>query len=190
MHESKMSHHSGAAAGYIQLRCVCVWERHGESGCEGQVPPCTVGHSLTFHCFHFSITLLSFPCFLPAISGCISISSQVGFRFTMASWDWEAATMIGGLFIYNHKGEVLISRVYRDDIGYVSQEQSCCNCCFGGTSFQWAGLDPVSVDRLGFILKAWERGLCPSSLLISLYLPVLLSLGCFWNLAKPELQCY
>lgn len=27
--------------------------------------------------------------------------------------------MIGGLFIYNHKGEVLISRVYRDDIGYV-----------------------------------------------------------------------
>lgn len=31
--------------------------------------------------------------------------------------------MIGGLFIYNHKGEVLISRVYRDDIGYVSQER-------------------------------------------------------------------
>jgi hypothetical protein len=27
--------------------------------------------------------------------------------------------MIGGLFVYNHKGEVLISRVYRDDIGYV-----------------------------------------------------------------------
>ena len=25
--------------------------------------------------------------------------------------------MIGGLFCYNHKGEVLISRVYRDDIG-------------------------------------------------------------------------
>jgi len=25
--------------------------------------------------------------------------------------------MIGGVFIYNHKGEVLISRVYRDDIG-------------------------------------------------------------------------
>ena len=25
--------------------------------------------------------------------------------------------MIGGLFMYNHKGEVLISRVFRDDIG-------------------------------------------------------------------------
>lgn len=25
--------------------------------------------------------------------------------------------MIGGLFMYNHKGEVLISRIYRDDIG-------------------------------------------------------------------------
>nr|XP_026694569.1 AP-2 complex subunit mu isoform X2 [Ciona intestinalis] len=25
--------------------------------------------------------------------------------------------MIGGLFLYNHKGEVLISRIYRDDIG-------------------------------------------------------------------------
>ena len=24
--------------------------------------------------------------------------------------------MIGGLFIYNHKGEVLISRLYRSDI--------------------------------------------------------------------------
>jgi len=33
---------------------------------------------------------------------------------------WGTATMIGGLFIYNHKGEVLISRVYRDDIGWVS----------------------------------------------------------------------
>ncbi len=33
---------------------------------------------------------------------------------------WRATTMIGGLFIYNHKGEVLISRVYRDDIGWVS----------------------------------------------------------------------
>ena len=28
-----------------------------------------------------------------------------------------SANMIGGLFCYNHKGEVLISRVYRDDIG-------------------------------------------------------------------------
>jgi hypothetical protein len=26
--------------------------------------------------------------------------------------------MIGGVFMYNHKGEVLISRTYRDDIGY------------------------------------------------------------------------
>lgn len=25
-------------------------------------------------------------------------------------------TMIGGLFIYNHKGEVLISRIFRDDV--------------------------------------------------------------------------
>uniref|UniRef100_A0A8C0SQ58 Uncharacterized protein n=1 Tax=Canis lupus familiaris TaxID=9615 RepID=A0A8C0SQ58_CANLF len=25
--------------------------------------------------------------------------------------------MIGGLFIYNHKGEVLLSQVYRDDTG-------------------------------------------------------------------------
>ncbi len=32
-------------------------------------------------------------------------------------WYTDNAKMIGGLFIYNHKGEVLISRVYRDDIG-------------------------------------------------------------------------
>lgn len=30
---------------------------------------------------------------------------------------YRATRMLGGLFIYNHKGEVLISRVYRDDIG-------------------------------------------------------------------------
>merc|ERR1712136_522085 len=29
----------------------------------------------------------------------------------------ETQIMIGGLFCYNHKGEVLISRVFRDDIG-------------------------------------------------------------------------
>ncbi|RZF37087.1 hypothetical protein LSTR_LSTR012579 [Laodelphax striatellus] len=29
----------------------------------------------------------------------------------------RTSSMIGGLFVYNHKGEVLISRVYRDDIG-------------------------------------------------------------------------
>merc|ERR1712142_1006275 len=29
----------------------------------------------------------------------------------------EGLNMIGGLFCYNHKGEVLISRVFRDDIG-------------------------------------------------------------------------
>lgn len=27
--------------------------------------------------------------------------------------------MIGGLFVYNHKGEVLISRIYRDDVTWV-----------------------------------------------------------------------
>ncbi len=26
--------------------------------------------------------------------------------------------MIGGLFVYNHKGEVLISRIYRDDVRF------------------------------------------------------------------------
>ena len=31
--------------------------------------------------------------------------------------------MIGGLFIYNHKGEILISRIYRDDIALVSYFQ-------------------------------------------------------------------
>lgn len=40
----------------------------------------------------------------------VFISSQV---YCKAS----KVKMIGGLFIYNHKGEVLISRVYRDDIG-------------------------------------------------------------------------
>lgn len=28
----------------------------------------------------------------------------------------HVSSMIGGLFVYNHKGEVLISRIYRDDV--------------------------------------------------------------------------
>ena len=43
----------------------------------------------------------------------------------MGCEDWAAA-MIGGLFIYNHKGEVLISRVYRDDIGWVPWLSQLC----------------------------------------------------------------
>ena len=57
--------------------------------------------------------------------------------FVMISCDdWWASAMIGGLFIYNHKGEVLISRVYRDDIGWVPP------------MFPWAGREsrPQSVN--------------------------------------------
>lgn len=62
--------------------------------------------------------------------------------------------MIGGLFIYNHKGEVLISRVYRDDIGYVSHPEL--------RNLGWVVL-PGShnvlfiLDKVGLILK--ESGL-------------------------------
>ena len=42
---------------------------------------------------------------------------KFGWEFKGPSFKLVAGTMIGGLFIYNHKGEVLISRVYRDDIG-------------------------------------------------------------------------
>lgn len=50
--------------------------------CEGETektdvkdkaPPCTVGHSLALHCFHFSITPFSFLCFLLATSQSISL---------------------------------------------------------------------------------------------------------------------
>lgn len=54
---------------------------------EGQPPPCSVGHSLTFQCFHFCIIPFSFLCFLLATYRSISVSPQAGFGFTMASWD-------------------------------------------------------------------------------------------------------
>jgi hypothetical protein len=38
------------------------------------------------------------------------------FRFILPKTDARLLTMIGGLFVYNHKGEVLISRIYRDDV--------------------------------------------------------------------------
>lgn len=40
-----------------------------------------------------------------------------GKRSTQEFQESAVATMIGGLFVYNNKVEVLISRVYRDDIG-------------------------------------------------------------------------
>lgn len=43
---------------------------------------------------------------------------QTDCAFSSASCVWlETVAMIGGVFVYNHKGEVLISRVFRDDIG-------------------------------------------------------------------------
>jgi len=50
------------------------------------------------------------------VGGC-SCSAQPCDCRHRQSQPWEPLTMIGGLFCYNHKGEVLISRVYRDDIG-------------------------------------------------------------------------
>lgn len=59
----KMSHHSGAAAGCIHLAFVCVRERESEkdrkSGCEGQMPLCTIAYSLTFF-FFLLLSLLYF----------------------------------------------------------------------------------------------------------------------------------
>lgn len=114
----------------------------------------------------------SFLCF-PSCCRPISVSSQAGFGYTMASWDWEAAIMIGGLFIYNHKGEVLISRVYRDDIGYVSREQvavmflNFCGCHVGDS-------DPVGAN--GWFWRD-ERGLCSSSSMSIFLSP----LKCVWG---------
>lgn len=120
-----LSHHSGAAAGCIQLaieketRRKRMW-RTSASLCCWSLPHFPQ-NSLRSPLLKKKQELLSHVSFLqsPALL-------RWGFGFIMACWDWEAATMIGGLFIYNHKGEVLISRVYRDDIGYVSQER-CCN---------------------------------------------------------------
>ena len=41
----------------------------------------------------------------------------IAVHFSITIFCFRSANMIGGLFIYNHKGEVLISRVFRDDIG-------------------------------------------------------------------------
>lgn len=103
---------------------VCMWVEYVKRGCQGQRSPCPFGHSLSlsFDSFHFSLPFVSLSLF-PSCSHPCSVYSQAGIGLTMATLDWETATMIGGLFIYNHKGEVLISRVYRDDIGYVLQTQ-------------------------------------------------------------------
>lgn len=50
--------------------------------------------------------------------------------------------MIGGLFIYNHKGEVLISRVYRDDIGLETLFESLL-CCVGCLNISLRILDDL-----------------------------------------------
>lgn len=77
-------------------------------------------------CTAFTSLSLRFPSSVSFLQHLIPflLTSQAGFGSIMDCWDWGAAIMIGGLFIYNHKGEVLISRVYRDDIGYVSREKA------------------------------------------------------------------
>lgn len=51
-----------------------------EDGFEGQTPPCTVGHSLTFHCFHVSV--------IPFFPSSISISQHLHLirRDSVSSW--------------------------------------------------------------------------------------------------------
>ena len=78
-----------------RVLCVCRGERgrDRESGCEGQALPCTVGHSLTFHCFHFSITpFFPFPCFNVSLHFCLLSGGvwfhhgQLGLRSSHNDW--------------------------------------------------------------------------------------------------------
>ena len=91
MHVTKMSHHSGAAAGYIQLAiecCVCVGEREAETEKadvrDKRFPVLLVTPSL-FTAFTSLSPLFSLS--PVSMSRSISVSSQAGFGFTMASWD-------------------------------------------------------------------------------------------------------
>lgn len=54
--------------------------RDREDRFEGQTPPCTVGHSLTFHCFHVSV--------IPFFPSSISISQHLHLirRDSVSSW--------------------------------------------------------------------------------------------------------
>jgi len=61
--------------------------------------------------------------------------------------------MIGGLFVYNHKGEVLISRIYRDDVrlvhGYLDGEYPCLFILFPSVvSYQSLSLTTVDANSI------------------------------------------
>ena len=68
--------------------------------------------------------------------------------------------MIGGLFIYNHKGEVLISRVYRDDIGRNAVDAFRVNVIHARQQVR----SPVTnIARTSFFhVKVVRQALCPS----------------------------
>lgn len=75
--------------------------------------------------------------------------------------------MIGGLFVYNHKGEVLISRVYRDDIGRNAVDAFRVNVIHARQQVR----SPVTnIARTSFFhIKVFRSGSILSHLMIDLF---------------------
>lgn len=81
--------------------------------------------------------------------------------------------MIGGLFVYNHKGEVLISRVYRDDIGrnavdafrvnviHARQQVRSPVTNIARTSFFHIKVSLHSAGVCHWAINSWDSLLCP-----------------------------
>ncbi|TKC44670.1 hypothetical protein EI555_009369 [Monodon monoceros] len=62
--------------------------------------------------------------------------------------------MTGGLFIYNHKGEVLITHVYRDDIGRNAAVAFWVNVIHAG---QWVRSPITNIARASFFHVKWSN---------------------------------
>lgn len=157
-----------------RVMCVCEREeereRDRESGCEGQVLPCTVGHSLTFHCFHFSLSPPFFPftlfpnCNLLLFSGGGLVSPWPVGTEKQPQWLEDcSSTTTRGRSSSPGSTEMTLGRFHRSTPKFWADFMSTRGVI---NQQRWTGWDWFWRD---------QRGLCPSSWLSSLHLSVVLS---------------
>ena len=203
MHESKMSHHSGPAAGFIQLAivslcvCLCVTKRERQR-------KRMWGTSASLYCRslpHFSLlSLLYNPIFFPSFPSCNpSLPFLSLLRRGLVS-PWPVGTEKQPQWLEDCSSTTTRGRSSSPGstemtLGTFHGTQSCCNVptCylgFGGERLHASeeGRDPLGVDRL--IPKRWERIMFPPppAKEFTFVCFVISSKMCFRKIAKPGLH--
>lgn len=179
----------------IGNRVVCETEKADVR--DKRLPVLLVTPSLFTAFTSLSPPFFPFPCFLPAISCSVFCLCLFLRRGLVSPWpvgtekqpQWLedcSSTTTRGRSSSPGSTEMTLGMFHRSKAAVTILDFFF---FLGGGDFVSEGPDPVGVDRLGLILKGWQRimSLFPAKKFIFVYLL------CFWKITKPGLhvgQCY